>query len=38
MIDLHMHTIYSDGDKTISEILKLCYEAYDRSEKIWKRN
>ena len=24
MIDLHMHTIYSDGDKTISEILKLC--------------
>ena len=24
MIDLHMHTIYSDGDKTIAEILKLC--------------
>ena len=24
MIDLHMHTIYSDGDKTIEEILKLC--------------
>lgn len=24
MIDLHMHTIYSDGDKTIKEILKLC--------------
>lgn len=24
MIDLHMHTMYSDGDKTIAEILKLC--------------
>ncbi len=24
MIDLHIHTIYSDGDKTILEILKLC--------------
>lgn len=24
MIDLHMHTIYSDGDKTIEEILKMC--------------
>lgn len=24
MIDLHMHTIYSDGDKTVAEILKLC--------------
>ena len=24
MVDLHMHTIYSDGDKTIEEILKLC--------------
>ena len=24
MIDLHMHTVYSDGDKTVAEILKLC--------------
>jgi len=24
MIDIHMHTIYSDGDKTIEEILKMC--------------
>ena len=26
MVDLHMHTIYSDGDRTIDEILKLCEE------------
>lgn len=26
MIDLHMHTIYSDGDKTVEEILKMCEE------------
>lgn len=26
MIDLHMHTIYSDGDKTVKEILKMCEE------------
>ena len=24
MIDLHMHTIYSDGDKTVEEVLKMC--------------
>lgn len=24
MIDLHIHTLYSDGDKTIEEILKKC--------------
>ena len=24
MIDLHMHTIYSDGDKTAEEVLKMC--------------
>lgn len=24
MIDLHMHTTYSDGDKTVEEILKMC--------------
>lgn len=24
MIDLHMHTIYSDGSKTVEEILKMC--------------
>ena len=26
MIDLHIHTIYSDGDKTVEEILKTCEE------------
>jgi len=26
MIDLHMHTQYSDGSKTVEEILKLCEE------------
>ena len=26
MIDLHMHTIYSDGDKTVYELLKMCEE------------
>lgn len=26
MVDLHMHTIYSDGDKTVAEILKMCEE------------
>lgn len=26
MIDLHMHTVYSDGDKTVEEILKMCEE------------
>ena len=26
MIDLHMHTIYSDGSKTVKEILKMCEE------------
>lgn len=26
MVDLHMHTIYSDGDKTVKEILKMCEE------------
>ncbi len=24
MIDLHMHTVYSDGDKTVKEVLSLC--------------
>ena len=24
MIDLHMHTTYSDGDKSVTEILKMC--------------
>ncbi len=28
MIDLHMHTVYSDGDKTVEEILKLCKEKH----------
>lgn len=26
MIDIHMHTIHSDGDKTVEEILKMCEE------------
>lgn len=26
MIDIHMHTIYSDGDKTVEELLKMCEE------------
>lgn len=26
MIDMHMHTIYSDGDKTVGEILRMCEE------------
>lgn len=26
MIDLHMHTYYSDGDKSVKEILELCQE------------
>ena len=28
MIDLHMHTIYSDGDKTVEELLKQCEEKH----------
>ena len=26
MIDIHMHTLYSDGDKTVEEVLKMCEE------------
>lgn len=26
MIDMHMHTIYSDGEKTVEEVLKMCEE------------
>ena len=26
MIDMHMHTTYSDGDKTLEEVLKMCEE------------
>lgn len=26
MVDMHMHSLYSDGDKTIEEILKICEE------------
>ena len=26
MIDLHMHSVYSDGSKTVEEILKMCEE------------
>jgi len=28
MIDIHMHTIYSDGDKTVEEVLKMCEAKY----------
>lgn len=24
MIDMHMHTVYSDGDKTVEELLSMC--------------
>lgn len=24
MVDMYMHTIYSDGDKTVEQVLKLC--------------
>ena len=27
MIDLHMHTLYSDGDKSVEELLGLCQKA-----------
>ncbi len=26
MVDMHMHTLYSDGDKTVEEVLKMCEE------------
>ena len=26
IVDMHMHTIYSDGDKTVEEVLKMCEE------------
>lgn len=26
MIDIHIHTLYSDGDKTVAEVLKMCEE------------
>lgn len=26
MVDMHIHTVYSDGDKTINEVLKKCEE------------
>lgn len=26
MIDVHMHTVYSDGDATVEEVLKICEE------------
>ena len=24
MVDMHIHTLYSDGDKSIEEVLKKC--------------
>ena len=26
MIDMHIHTTYSEGDKTVEEVLKTCEE------------
>ena len=26
MVDMHIHTVYSDGTKTVKEVLKLCEE------------
>ena len=26
MVDMHIHTLYSDGDKTVEEVLKMCEE------------
>ena len=26
MVDMHMHTLYSDSDKTVEEVLKKCEE------------
>lgn len=26
MVDMHLHTLYSDGDKTVEELLKMCEE------------
>lgn len=26
MVDMHMHTLYSDGDKTVEQVLKMCEE------------
>lgn len=26
MIDIHMHTVYSDGDKTVADVLRMCEE------------
>lgn len=26
MVDMHMHTVYSDGDKTVEQVLKMCEE------------
>ena len=28
MIDLHMHTVYSDGDRTVEDVLKQCEEKH----------
>ena len=35
MVDMHMHTVYSDGDKTVEEILKMCDHTLLKQDATW---